>query len=309
MKNNILWVDDEIELLESHIIYLRDKDYNVLTANSGEDAIELCKKSQIDLILLDEMMTGIDGIATLKIIKNDYPDIPVIMVTKNEEEDFMEEAIAEQISYYLTKPVNPSQILMACKKLLENSKIENDKLIKDFLEYVNKVQNYNFDELEYNNWKKIYTDFSNWSLKIEEINNLSFIEILNDQKKLLNKKFTSFVINNYKCWVKDIDSRPLFSNDLFKKTFEPIFDKKQLIIIVIDCFRFDQWLQISPILKESFKIEEDLHMSILPTATPFARNAIFSGMLPQQIKTKNYGKKCLLMGNIISMKKIYLNTH
>ena len=286
MKKNILWVDDEIELLESHIIYLSEKGYNVLKANSGEDAVELCKKSNIDLILLDEMMPGIDGIATLKIIKSENPDLPVIMVTKNEEEDFMEEALGEQISYYLTKPVNPSQILMACKKILENSKIENDKLISDFLKYVNKVQNYNFDKLEYDDWKKIYTDFSNWSLKVEELNNLSFIEILNDQKKLLNKKFNNYIVYNYKNWVKDPDSRPLLSSDLFKKIFEPIFDKKQLIIIVIDCFRFDQWLQICPMLKDVFQIKEDMHMSILPTATPFARNAIFSGMLPNELKLK-----------------------
>ena len=286
MKKNILWVDDEIELLESHIIYLSEKGYSVLKANSGEDAIEICKKSNIDLILLDEMMPGIDGIATLKIIKSEYPDLPVIMVTKNEEEDFMEEALGEQISYYLTKPVNPSQILMACKKILENSKIENDKLISDFLKYVNKVQNYNFDKLDYDDWKKIYTDFSNWSLKVEEINNLSFIEILNDQKKLLNKKFNNYIVYNYKNWVKSPDSRPLLSSDLFKKIFEPIFDRKQLIIIVIDCFRFDQWLQICPMLKDVFQIKEDMHMSILPTATPFARNAIFSGMLPNELKLK-----------------------
>ena len=232
------------------------------------------------------MMPGIDGIATLKIIKSEYPDLPVIMVTKNEEEDFMEEALGEQISYYLTKPVNPSQILMACKKILENSKIENDKLISDFLKYVNKVQNYNFDKLDYDDWKKIYTDFSNWSLKVEEINNLSFIEILNDQKKLLNKKFNNYIVYNYKNWVKSPDSRPLLSSDLFKKIFEPIFDRKQLIIIVIDCFRFDQWLQICPMLKDVFQIKEDMHMSILPTATPFARNAIFSGMLPNELKLK-----------------------
>ena len=286
MKKNILWVDDEIDLLESHIIYLSEKGYNVLKANSGEDAVEICKKSNIDLILLDEMMPGIDGIATLKIIKSEYPDLPVIMVTKNEEEDFMEEALGEQISYYLTKPVNPSQILMACKKILENSKIENDKLISDFLIYVNKVQNYNFDKFDYDDWKKIYTDFSNWSLKVEEINNLSFIDILNDQKKLLNKKFNNYIVFNYKNWVKDPDSRPLLSSDLFKKIFEPIFDRKQLIIIVIDCFRFDQWLQICPMLKDVFQIKEDMHMSILPTATPFARNAIFSGMLPNEIKLK-----------------------
>ena len=286
MKKNILWVDDEIELLESHIIYLSEKGYSVLKANSGEDAIEICKKSNIDLILLDEMMPGIDGIATLKIIKSEYPDLPVIMVTKNEEEDFMEEALGEQISYYLTKPVNPSQILMACKKILENSKIENDKLISDFLKYVNKVQNYNFDKLDYDDWKKIYTDFSNWSLKVEEINNLSFIEILNDQKKLLNKKFNHYIVYNYKNWVKSPDSRPLLSSDLFKKIFEPVFDRKQLIIIVIDCFRFDQWLQICPMLKDVFQIKEDMHMSILPTATPFARNAIFSGMLPNELKLK-----------------------
>ena len=286
MKKNILWVDDEIELLESHIIYLSEKGYNVLKANSGEDAVEICKKSNIDLILLDEMMPGIDGIATLKIIKSEYPDLPVIMVTKNEEEDFMEEALGEQISYYLTKPVNPSQILMACKKILENSKIENDKLISDFLKYVNKVQNYNFDKLDYDDWKKIYTDFSNWSLKVEEINNLSFIEILNDQKKLLNKKFNNYIVYNYKNWVKNPDSRPMLSSDLFKRIFEPILDRRQLIIIVIDCFRFDQWLQICPMLKDVFQIKEDMHMSILPTATPFARNAIFSGMLPNELKLK-----------------------
>ena len=225
MKKNILWVDDEIELLESHIIYLSEKGYNVLKANSGEDAIEICKKSNIDLILLDEMMPGIDGIATLKIIKSEYPDLPVIMVTKNEEEDFMEEALGEQISYYLTKPVNPSQILMACKKILENSKIENDKLISDFLKYVNKVQNYNFDKLDYDDWKKIYTDFSNWSLKVEEINNLSFIEILNDQKKLLNKKFNNYIVYNYKTGLKIL---------ILDLCYQVIYLKKYLNLFLIE---------------------------------------------------------------------------
>ena len=282
--NKILWVDDEIDLLESHIIYLMDRGYEVHKANSGEDAIEFCKNNKIDLVLLDEMMTGIDGMTTLKKIKEINIDLPIIMVTKNEEEMFMEEALAEQIAYYLTKPVNPSQILMACKKVLDNKQISSDKLIKDFLNFIQNTQQLNYNNLEFDDWKKLFNELCDWSIKTDQMSNTNFKNILNDEKDIINKCFSKYIISNYKSWLNNPLNRPMLSCDLFNNIFKPIINKNKLIIIIIDCFRFDQWKQISSLLKDDFDINEDIHVSILPTATPFARNAIFSGMLPLEIK-------------------------
>ena len=192
--SKILWVDDEIDLLESHIIYLTSKGYQVSKANSGEDAIDFCKNNKVDLVLLDEMMTGIDGIATLKKIKEINPDLPIIMVTKNEEEIFMEEALSEKISYYLTKPVNPSQILMACKKILDNKQISSDRLIKDFLSFIQKLQQINYNDLFFEDWKKIYNNLCEWSIKIDDMNNIDFRNLLDDEKEIINKNFSKYVV-------------------------------------------------------------------------------------------------------------------
>ena len=285
--NKILWVDDEIDLLESHIIYLTEKGYLVSTANSGEDAILFCDNNKVDVVLLDEMMTGIDGITTLKKIKENNPDLPIIMVTKNEEECFMEEALGEKISYYLTKPVNPSQILMACKKVLDNKQISTDRLIKDFLDFIKNIQGIDYSNITFIEWKNIYNDICNWSIKIDEINNVNFKNILDDEKDVLNKNFSKYILIYYKKWLDNPKDRPVLSCDVFEKSFKPIINKKKLIFIIIDCFRLDQWKQIAPSLKDNFIINEDIHISILPTATPFARNAIFSGMMPLEIKN-NY---------------------
>ena len=288
-KNKILWVDDEIDLLESHIIYLTEKGYSVSKVNSGEDAIDFCKKNHVDLVLLDEMMTGIDGISTLKKIKDINSDIPVIMVTKNEEECFMEEALAEKISYYLTKPVNPSQILMACKKILDNKQISSDKLIKDFLNYIKELQQVNYNNLNIDEWKNIYHELCEWSIKIDELSNVDFKKILDDEKENINNNYSKYISNTYKYWIDNPLDRPMMSSDIFDRCFKPIINKNQLVFIIIDCFRLDQWKQISPLLKDDFKINEDIHVSILPTATPFARNSIFSGMMPLDIKN-NYNE-------------------
>ncbi len=285
-NNKILWVDDEIDLLESHIIYLTEKGYSVSKVNSGEDAIEFCKNNHVDLILLDEMMTGIDGITTLKEIKDINKDIPIIMVTKNEEECFMEEALSEKISYYLTKPVNPSQILMACKKVLDTKQISSDKLIKDFLDFIKKIQTKNYNNLDIHEWKILFHELCDWSLKIDEINNVDFKKILEDEKEIINNNFSKYIPKIYKHWLDNKEDRPILSNDIFSKCLKPIIDNKKLIFIIIDCFRLDQWKQISSLLKDNYEIKEDIHVSILPTATPFARNSIFSGMMPLEIKNK-----------------------
>ena len=290
MQNNkkILWIDDEIDLLESHIIYLTDKGYLVETSNSGEDAIDYCSKNAVDLVLLDEMMTGIDGIETLKRLKDMNPDLPVIMVTKNEEESIMEEALSEKISYYLTKPVNPSQILSACKKILDDSKISNDTLIKKFLDFIRSLQNSNYDNFDYSDWEKIHNKLCDWSIKLDDINNIDFKNIFDDEKEILNNNFYKYFCTNYKSWINNPKEGPVLSSDVFKNTLYPIIkSNKKLIFIIIDCFRLDQWKQVSKLFKNNYEINEQSHFSIIPTATPFARNAIFSGLMPLDIKN-NY---------------------
>tara|TARA_Y100000590_G_scaffold145477_1_gene167315 strand:- start:2160 stop:3710 length:1551 start_codon:yes stop_codon:yes gene_type:complete len=284
-NKRILWVDDEIDLLKSHIMFLESKGYNLISSSSGEDAIEICDNELIDLVLLDEMMTGMDGIETLKIIKEKHPNIPVIMVTKNEEEWLMEEAISEKISNYLIKPVNPSQVLIACKNILDNKKISDEKNTKDFLSYYNDLSNLDFLNLDYKEWLDVFKKLCEWMIKLETFESNNFSDLLYEQKDILNKQFIAFVQNNYVNWIKNEDRDPIMSPDIFDKTISPILsNNKKIIFIIIDCLRTDQWKGISPFFDKKFNINEDFHLSILPTATPFARNSIFSGMFPDEIK-------------------------
>ena len=286
-NNKILWVDDEIDLLKSHILFLESKGYNIIPANSGEDAIEICDNESVDLILLDEMMTGMDGIETLKIIKEKHPHLPVIMVTKNEEEWLMEEAISEKISNYLIKPVNPNQILIACKNILDNQKISEEKDIKDFLSYYNDLSNLDFLNLSYNEWLDIYDKLCLWIIKLESFDSSNFSDMLYEQKNILNKQFITFIRNNYLDWLKNKDERPIMSPDIFEKSIAPLLSNdKKVVFIIIDCLRTDQWKAISPFFEKNFKINANYHLSILPTATPYARNSIFSGLFPLDIKQK-----------------------
>ena len=286
-KKNILWADDEIDLLKSHIIFLQEKGYNVTAVNSGEDAIEKCKHSSFDLLFLDEMMTGLDGISTLKIIKKDNPNLPVVMVTKNEEEWLMEEAIAEQITNYLIKPVNPNQILMACKNIFDNKKISEDKNIKDFLSYYNYLLDINYKELNYQNWNNIYNDLCEWFIKLEKIDKNDFTEMLDEQKVILNSQFSNFVKSNYLEWINEGNQRPTMSSDVFNHSIKHyVENNKKVVFIIIDCLRADQWKKIAPLVEDRFNVNQDYHYSVIPTATPFARNSIFSGLFPLEIKNK-----------------------
>ena len=286
-NKHILWADDEIHLLKPHIIFMEDKGYKVTPVNSGEDAIIECKKSDIDLILIDEMMTGLNGIETINIIKSNNPEIPIIMVTKNEEEWLMEEAISIHIANFLTKPVNPSQILIACKTVLEQNILEKDKIIKDFMNFNQKAlldfQNIN----NFSDWVLIFEDLTKWSIALENIDDPSIKDIYIDLKKNLNSLFSKYVVNNYKDWISGNTSKPILSCDVFDNSIKPLLKKnKKTVFIIIDCFRLDQWKVISGLFYDKFRIKEDTHFSIIPTATPFARNSIFSGLYPIDIKYK-----------------------
>ena len=289
-KKNIVWADDEIDLLEPHILFLEQKGYNMLPVNSGEDAIDECSKNSIDLVLIDEMMNGLDGLSTVTIIKKKWPDIPIVMITKNEEEWLMEEAIGSQISNYLTKPVNPSQVLIACKNILEVEHIKDNKITKDFIDYFNTLSEYSFDNITINQWYERYNDLCDWSIGLDSMKDKNIIKMLYDQKKTISLKFNDFIIKNYKKWIDNQNrdkASPILSHKVFDNSLKPIIDdKKNIVFIVVDCLRLDQWKAISKLLYPHYNIKEDFHVSIIPTATPFARNSIFSGLLPNDLKNK-----------------------
>lgn len=287
-KKHIVWADDEIKQLKPHIIFLEEKGYDVTSVNSGEDAIDQCSKIHVDLILIDEMMTGLDGLSTIAIINKKWPDIPIIMVTKNEEEWLMEEAIGSHIANYLTKPVNPSQVLIACKNILENKSIQTNKTIKDFIKYFNDLSNNSYDIQDIDQWYGIYNDICDWSIKLDCVDDKNILNMLESQKKIINHYFNNFIFKNYKNWMIDKNNKaPILSNRIFSEKLYPIIKSdKQIIFIIIDCLRLDQWKIISELLYPHFTIKEDYCMSIIPTATPFARNAIFSGLLPNDLKNE-----------------------
>ena len=291
MKKNIkvLWVDDEIQFLKSHIIFLEKKGYNVKSIHSGEDAIELIQKENFDIILLDEMMTGMDGLETLKHIKNISPDIPIIMITKNEEEWLMDEVIASDIETYLIKPVNPNQIFMACKNIFDSSQIITDKVSKEYLESFKNLDSKISDVSKIEDWYDIYNILTDWSIQFDLIDNPGLYDIFKDQYKDANHIFCNYIQNHYLSWMQsNFKDRPLFSNDVIKNFMGPKIKKnKKSILIILDCLRVDQWKIISDSLYPYFKINLNYYLSLLPTTTYISRNAIFSGYFPLELKRKH----------------------
>ena len=279
-RGNILWADDEIDFLKSHILFLEEKGYSVFPVNSGEDAFENFQKKSIDLILLDEMMTGMDGIETLKRIKKIRPEIPIIMITKNEEEWLMEEAIASQISNYLIKPVNPTQIFIACKNALEKIEIRTDHISKDFImnyqAFNEKI--HNSDSLE--DWFKIHDQLCDWTVKFDEIEDPNLSNMLLEQLNESDKSFRNFISNEYENLIFS-DKKNLFTPFTIKNKIEPLLKKnKKNILIIFDCLRADQWKTMSNNLYNDFKITTDYQSSIIPSTTFYSRNSIFSGYFP-----------------------------
>jgi len=283
LKGNILWVDDEIDLLKPHIIYLENKGYKVTSAHSGEDALHLTEKNNYDLVLLDEMMTGLDGLTTLKLIKQKKSTLPIIMITKNEEESIMNEAIASQISNYLTKPVNPSQILMACKNILETAKIQSDFATKKYLEEFETISQKISSAKNIKDWYCLNKILSDWMIKFDSIGDQGLGQLLKEQHLEANKIFSSFIQSNYE---RIIDNQSPITNSskiLIKHVAPYLENNRDVVFILIDCLRFDQWKSLENILLSKFDIETSSYLSLLPTATPFSRNAIFSGLYPDEI--------------------------
>ncbi|MDA0986923.1 MAG: bifunctional response regulator/alkaline phosphatase family protein [Bacteroidetes bacterium] len=285
-QKNILWVDDEINLLQPHIQYLKERGYEIDTSTNGIDAIDLIQHKNYNLILLDEMMPGKDGLATLTEIKALRPYLPVVMVTKNEEETLMEEAIGSMIADYLTKPVNPSQILLVCKKFLEKKQILETQISKEYLQEFNIISQALMNPMNVDEWIELYKKITLWQIQLDDHPQLGIQEMLADQIKECNSAFSKFVEQNYSTWIneKEKHKRPTLSHDVVEKSVVPLLEKnKSIFFIVVDCMRLDQWLLMERELHNLFQISTEYYLSILPTATPFSRNAIFSSLLPSDI--------------------------
>lgn len=284
MNNGLLlWVDDEIELLKAHIIFLEKKGYIVETVTNGQDALDACKEKVFDLILLDENMTGLSGLETLSRIKELQPATPVVMVTKSEEENLMDQAIGSKIADYLIKPVNPTQILLSLKKNIHQKEIVNEAAQNSYQRNFTKIGIQISEARTFEDWKEVYKMLVRWELELSE-NASDMDEMLRTQKAEADQAFARFIKKNYLRWINNADSRPLMSPDVFKTKVFPLLDaKEKVFLIVFDNFRFDQWRTIAPFLSDSFVFEEELYCSILPTVTQYARNAIFSGLMPDKI--------------------------
>jgi len=284
-KTKILWTDDEIDLLRAHIIFLQEKGFEVVTANNGSDAIELVKSNFFDIIFLDENMPGLSGLETHALIKDIDPTVPLVMITKSEEENIMNMAIGSKIADYLTKPVNPSQILLTLKKNIHQKEIVTEHTTTSYQSEFNRIGMQINDSLTYEDWVDVYKKLVYWELELAETDN-GMDEMLKMQKTEANNTFTKFIRKNYVEWFEHPDNRPLMSQDLFKTKVFPLLDKgEKVFFVLVDNFRYDQWKVIRELLNEFFTFsEEELYCSLLPTATQYARNAIFSGLMPLQIQ-------------------------
>ncbi len=283
----ILWADDEIDLLRPHILLLNEKGYKVTTVTNGTDAVEAFKGSFYDLVFLDENMPGLTGLETLSQIKNINGDVPVVLITKNEEEPMMEDAIGSRIDDYLIKPVNPRQVLLTIKKLTENKRLVTEKTTMAYQQDFRNLGMTLNDNLSYQEWVDVYKKLIYWELELERLEDAGMHEILTLQKAEANTQFCKFVERNYIDWLKTPDKAPTFSHQLFRKKVFPRLDAGPVFFILIDNLRYDQFRIINSIISEYFRLEEeDTYYSILPTATQYARNAIFAGLMPIEMEKR-----------------------
>jgi CheY-like chemotaxis protein len=285
-KIRILWTDDEIEALKPHILFLKEKGYEIDTCSNGNDTIDLVRQNRYDLIFLDENMPGLSGIETLRLIKEVRTDIPIVMITKSDEEEIMEVAIGSEIADYLIKPVKPKQVLLAIKKILDQRRLITEKTTTDYRQEFSRISNMISSALNYRDWTELYKKIVFWESELEKSTDSGMTEILKMQENDANNAFSKFMINNYLSWLNpESTNKPLLSTGLFsKKIFPQVQEHKPLFFILIDNMRYDQWKTISGELSGLYRIsEEDIYFSILPTATQFSRNSIFAGLMPSTI--------------------------
>ncbi len=283
-QKRILWVDDEIDSLRPHMLFLEQRGYTVSGAVSGDDAIEMVRDQVFDLVLLDEMMPGKDGLTTLEEIKEIRPHLPVVMVTKSEEESLMDQAIGQKIDDYLVKPVNPTQVLSLVKRMLESKKIISNSTMQRYIQEINRFNQKLFGRLEPEDWFEAARILATWNLETDRQNDVGLEHALDGMRKEWNTEFTKYLDRNYLEWLHSKDG-PTMSPDVTKNfVFPHLKQGRKVVLIVIDCMRLDQWMLVEPLVAEYFDVQRNYYFSMLPSATPFARNALFAGKYPDAIQ-------------------------
>lgn len=287
-KIQLLWADDEIDLLKPHLIFLQEKGYKVQTVNNGQDALDFFKENHVDLVFLDENMPGIGGLDVLSDMKSIRPEVPVVMVTKSEEEHLMEEAIGSRIADYLIKPVHPNQLLLSIKKNLDQRRIVNERSTQNYLQEFREIGMQIGDKLSIEEWFEVYRKLVFWEMEMAGARNHAMLDILQSQKEEANTQFVRFIKENYLGWIQGKSEAPLMSHHMFKQKVAPLLKSasgQPVFWVVIDNLRYDQWKTLQPILTDFSRVkEESMACAILPTATHFARNAMFAGLMPSDIK-------------------------
>ena len=290
-KIKILWADDEIDMLTPQLFFLEKKGYEVITVTNGHDALEEYKANDdIDVVFLDESMPGLSGLETLTRLKSDNPNLPVVMITKNEAENIMEEALGSQIADYLIKPVNPNQILLSLKRIIDNKRLVREKTSSEYQQDFRNILMEINSGLDIEGWMQVYKNITQWELRIDQSQSEEMREILSMQKKEANKEWSKYVDRNYMKWMTTYkDKEPLMSPHVIPHyVFPRISDDAPTVMVLLDNLRYDQWKIIEPIISELFRVEEEnTFLSILPTSTQYSRNAIFAGMMPGEI-AKHY---------------------
>jgi len=284
-NKKILWADDEIDLLEAHVLFLGQYGYDVTGVTNGEDAINRVISEPFDAVLMDEHMPGMDGIETASLIKEKRPDLPVIMITKSEEEALMDSALGTKITDYLTKPVNPTQILVALKKVLERNAIEQKIATRDYLTEFRQISLKLMEGPTWREWVDIHASLCGWEIELDRLPDEGLKHSLEGQREECNIEFGKYVEEHYEDWAHGKDDGPPMSVDVVQKWVMPRFAAgENVLFLVIDCLRADQWMAMEPLLYDNFRITRDYHFSILPSATPYSRNALFSGLYPGEIE-------------------------
>ena len=284
-RKHILWADDEIDLLRPHIKFLEQKGLAVTPVLNGEDALAELAKTTYDLVLLDEMMPGLGGLATLAQIEARGFGVPVVLVTKSEEESLMDEALGRHITDYLIKPVNPSQVFLACKRVFDAQKLQDTQRARDYVGEMQRWQGLDLRRLEWAGWVDLAQEVARWDVRFDQVADAGLKQAHADFRRSLNIDFGRYVEEHYPHWVRQEEGRPPLSTDVVARALVPHLSVgRRVCFVIIDCMRLDQWYSLEPLLEELFTVQRDYYCSILPTATPYSRNAIFSGLLPAQLR-------------------------
>ena len=285
-KRKILWVDDEIDLLKSHILYLSSRNYEITSATNGPDALELINNQQFDLVLLDEQMPVMEGLEVLRQIKEIHSELPVVMVTKDEAEELMDQAIGSQIDGFLTKPVNPSQVLSVLKRTLDSKTISASQFSQNWAREFAKLSQMIDSDLDAHGWFELQNKLCTWEQRIDDLGDSDLGEMIYDARLEADRQFAKWIEREYRDWLNvEADNRPPISVDIIDKWLIPLLkEKKPVLFLVVDCLRLDQWMAIESLLTSQYNVNRDSYFSILPTATPYSRNALFSGLMPSELE-------------------------